>query len=47
MVQLSDWYMTTRKTIALAMRTFASKVMSLLFNMCITVYNSKESDTTY
>ena len=33
MVQLSHPYMTTRKTIALTRRTFAGKVMSLLFNM--------------
>ena len=33
MVQLSHPYMTTRKTIALTMQTFASKVLSLLFNM--------------
>ena len=33
MVQLSNPYMTTRKTIALARWTFAGKVMSLLFNM--------------
>ena len=33
MVQLSHPYMTTGKTIALTRRTFASKVMSLLFNM--------------
>ena len=32
MVQLSCSYMTTRKTIALTIRTFAGKVMSLLFN---------------
>ena len=32
-VQLSHSYMTTGKTIALAIRTFVSKVMSLLFNM--------------
>ena len=31
-VQLSHPYMTTRKTIALTRRTFAGKVMSLLFN---------------
>ena len=31
--QLSHPYMTTGKTIALTRRTFASKVMSLLFNM--------------
>ena len=33
MVQLSYPYMTTGKTIALTIRTFVSKVMSLLFNM--------------
>ena len=33
MVQLSHLYMATEKTIALAIRTFVSKVMSLLFNM--------------
>ena len=33
MVQLSDMYMTTGKTIALTMQTFVSKVISLLFNM--------------
>ena len=32
-VQLSDPYMTTGKTTALTTRTFAGKVMSLLFNM--------------
>ena len=32
-VQLSHMYMTTRKTIALTIRTFVGKVMSLLFNM--------------
>ena len=32
-VQLSHPYMTTRKTIALARRTFVGKVLSLLFNM--------------
>ena len=32
-VQLSHPYMTTGKTIALIRRTFAGKVMSLLFNM--------------
>ena len=31
-VQLSHPYMTTGKTIALTIRTFVSKVMSLLFN---------------
>ena len=33
MVQLSDPYMTTGKTIALTRWTFVGKVMSLLFNM--------------
>ena len=33
MVQLSHPYMTTGGTIALTRRTFAGKVMSLLFNM--------------
>ena len=33
MVQLSHSYMTTEKTIALTIRTFVGKVMSLLFNM--------------
>ena len=33
MVQLSHSYMTTRKTIALTIWTFVSKVMSLLFNV--------------
>ena len=32
-VQLSDLYMTTGKTIALTRQTFVDKVMSLLFNM--------------
>ena len=32
-VQLSHPYMSTRKTIALTIRTFVDKVMSLLFNM--------------
>ena len=31
--QLSDLYMTTGKTIALAIWTFVGKLMSLLFNM--------------
>ena len=35
-VQLSHWYMTTRKTIVLTIQTFVSKVMSLLFNtLCL------------
>ena len=33
MVQLLQPYMTTGKTTALILQTFASKVMSLLFNM--------------
>ena len=33
MVQLSHPYMTTRKTIALAIWTFVNKVNSLVFNM--------------
>ena len=33
MVQLSHWYMTTGKTIALTKWTFVGKVMSLLFNV--------------
>ena len=33
LVQLSQPYMTTRKTITLTRRTFVGKVMSLLFNM--------------
>ena len=33
MVQLSHPYMTTRKTIIFSRRTFAGKVMSLVFNM--------------
>ena len=32
MVQLSHSYMTTGKTIALAIQTFVNKVLSLLFN---------------
>ena len=35
MVQLSHPYMTTGKTIALTRRTFVGKVMSLLFNLCL------------
>ena len=33
MVQLSHPYMTTGKTIALPIRTFVGRVISLLFNM--------------
>ena len=33
MVQLSDGYMTTRKTIDLTLQTFVGKVMSLVFNI--------------
>ena len=32
MVQLSQTYMTTGKTVALTIQTFVGKVMSLLFN---------------
>ena len=32
-VQLSHLYMTARKTVALTIQTFVSKVMSVLFNM--------------
>ena len=35
MVQLSHPYMTIGKTIALTIWTFISKVMSLLFNICL------------
>ena len=35
MVQLSHPYVTTGKTIALTIWTFVSKVMSLLFNTCL------------
>ena len=40
-VQLSQPYMTTGKTIALTRWTFFGKVMSLLFNMLITFPRSK------
>ena len=33
MIQISHWYMTPGKTVALTIWTFISKVMSLLFNM--------------
>ena len=47
-VQLSHPYMTTGKTIALTRQTFASKVMSLLFNMLSSchLWGGTESDTT-
>ena len=35
MVQLSHPYMTTGKTIAMTIRTFVGKVMSVLFNMLL------------
>ena len=35
MVQLSHSYMTAGKTIALTIQSFVSKVMSLLFNICL------------
>ena len=37
MVQLSHWYLTTGKTIALTRWTFFGKVMSLLFNMLFVI----------
>ena len=37
MVQFSHPYLTTGKTIALTRRTFAGKVMALLFNMLSTL----------
>ena len=42
-VQLSHPYMTTGKTIALTRRTFADKVMTLLFNMLTPVFLPGES----
>ena len=45
MIQLSHLYMTAGKTITLTMRTFVSKVMSLLFNMLsslVIAFPSKE-----
>ena len=48
-VQLSQPYMSTGKTIALTRRTFVDKVMSLLFNMCLgwwaAVYGVAQSQT--
>ena len=43
MVQFSHPYMTTGKTIALTVRTFVGKVMSLLFNTQSKVCNSSSS----
>ena len=43
MVQLSHPYMTTGKTIALAVWTFFGKVMSLLFNVLFQVCHSSSS----
>ena len=50
-VQLSQPYMSTGKTIALTRRTFVDKVMSLLFNMLsrfvrCRLWGRTESDTT-
>ena len=48
-VQISQPYMTTGKTIALTRRTFVDKVMSLLFNMlsrCLQVCECKYMFTT-
>ena len=39
MVQLSYLYMTTRRTIALTVETFVSKVMPLLFNRLSRIVN--------
>ena len=39
-VQLSHPYMTTGKTIALTRRTFVGKVISLLFNMQMTIIST-------
>ena len=50
MVQLSHPYMTRWKTIALIMRIFVSKVMSLLFNMpdCVCLrFSSKEQVSNF
>ena len=47
MVQLSHPYMTTGKTVALTRRTFAGKVMSLLFNMLcrfVTAFLTRNKD---
>ena len=41
-VQLSNPYMTTGKTIALARRTFVGKVMSLIFNMLSRLVQRKQ-----
>ena len=41
--QLSHPYMTTGKTIALTIRTFVGKVMSLLFNMLSRFVTDKPS----
>ena len=43
MVQLSHPYMTTGKTIALTIRTFVGKVMSLLFNRSTKRQNQGQS----
>ena len=40
-IQLSQLYMTTRKTIALTKWTFVGKVMSLLFNM-LSIYGFRK-----
>ena len=43
MPQLSHWYMTTGKSIALTRWTFVGKVMSLLFHMLVKVCHSFSS----
>ena len=45
MVQLSNLYMTTGKTIALTIWTFVSKVMSLVFNMLSRLVIREGNDT--
>ena len=47
MVQLSHPYMTNGKTIALTRQTFASKVMSLLFNMLSIGHNFSSKEQMY
>ena len=49
-VQLSHPYMTTGKTIALTTRTLVGKVMSLLFNIAVSLghnFSSKEQASFY
>ena len=46
-VQLSHWYMTTGKTIALTRQTFVSKVISLHFNMLSRLVSSLQMPQTH